>query len=120
MRIATALLLTLLAANAARAQDTAAGEKVFGKCLPCHAVGPDARNKVGPVLNSLEGRKAGTIAGFSYSEANRNSGIVWDEATFRDYIKNPRAKILGTKMFFDGVRTEKEAGDLWAYLRQFR
>ena len=55
----------------------------------------------------------------SYSDANKNSGIVWSEATFKEYIKDPRAKIPGTKMIFPGIKNEKEAGDLWAYLKQF-
>jgi cytochrome c len=103
----------------APAQDLAAGEQSFKKCLPCHSVGEGAKNKVGPVLNGLEGRKSGTIEGFTYTDANKNSGLTWDEAVFRDYIKDPRAKIPGTKMIFAGIKNEKEISDLWAYMRQF-
>jgi cytochrome c len=103
----------------ASAQDLAAGETSFKKCLPCHAVGEDAKNKVGPLLNGLEGRKSGTIEGYTYTEANKNSGIEWSAATFADYIKDPRAKIPGTKMIFAGIKNEKEIGDLWAYIAQF-
>jgi len=103
-----------------RAQDVAAGEQSFKKCLPCHdAPSPTAKNKVGPVLNGLDGRHSGTIPDYSYSDANKNSGIMWDEATFKDYIKDPRAKIPNTKMIFPGIKNEKEAGNLWAYLKQF-
>jgi cytochrome c len=105
--------------SAALAQDLEAGERSFRKCLPCHAVGEGARHKVGPILNGLEGRKAGTYEGYNYSEANKNSGIVWNEAVFREYIRDPRAKIPGTKMVFPGIRNEKEVTDLWAYLSQF-
>jgi cytochrome c len=101
------------------AQDPIAGETSFKKCLPCHAVGEDAKNKVGPVLNGLDGRKSGTVAGFAYTEANKNSGLVWDAATFKDYIKDPKAKIPGTKMTFGGIKNEEEANNLWAYLVQF-
>jgi cytochrome c len=101
------------------AQDAELGEKSFRKCAPCHDVGPDAKNKVGPVLNGLDGRKAGTVAGYSYSPANKNSGLTWDEATFKEYITDPKAKIPGTKMIFAGIKNEKERGDLWAYLKQF-
>jgi cytochrome c len=103
----------------ASGQDLAAGENSFKKCLPCHAVGEGAKNKVGPLLNGLDGRKSGTIEGFSYTDANKNSGIVWNEESFKEYIRDPRAKIPGTKMVFPGIKNEKEAGDLWAYLKQF-
>jgi cytochrome c len=103
----------------ASAQDVAAGENSFKKCLPCHAVGAGAKNKIGPVLNGLEGRKSGTIEGYTYTEANKNSGITWSDATFREYIRDPRAKIPGTKMVFAGIKNDKEVADLWAYLKQF-
>ena len=103
----------------ALAQDVTAGETSFKKCLPCHSVGEDAKNKVGPVLNGLDGRKSGTVEGYTYSEANKNSGITWGDDTFKEYIKDPRAKIQGTKMVFAGIKNEKEVGDLWAYLKQF-
>ena len=106
--------------GATLAQDVEAGESSFKKCLPCHDIGDDARNKVGPVLNGLDGRKSGTVEGFSYSDANKNSGLTWDEATFKDYIKDPRAKIPGTKMIFPGIKNEKEADNLWAYISQFK
>jgi len=121
MRSLTLAAVALAAsAGAAFAQDVAAGETSFKKCLPCHDVGDDAKNKVGPMLNGLAGRKSGTIEGFNYSDANKNSGLTWDEATFKDYIKDPRAKIPGTKMIFAGIKNEKEAADLWAYLKQFK
>ena len=116
-----AIACVLLAASAAgaRAQDLAAGENSFKKCLPCHSVGADAKNKVGPLLNGLEGRKSGTIEGYNYTEANKNSGITWSEETFKEYITDPRAKIPGTKMVFAGIKGENERAALWAYLKQF-
>jgi cytochrome c len=116
------LVLTLVVAamaQAAQAQDVAAGEQSFKKCQICHRIGEGAKNFAGPELNGLDGRHSGSAAGFSYSDANKNSGIVWSEATFKDYIKDPRAKIPGTKMIFPGIKNEKEIGDLWAYLKQF-
>src|SRR5581483_1384385 len=112
----------LLAATVgvAHAQDVAAGEQSFRKCSPCHSVGEDARNKIGPVLNGLDGRKAGTAADYNFSEANKNSGITWSEATFKDYIQNPMQKVPGTKMAFAGIKNDKEIADLWAYLKQFK
>ena len=115
--IATLALASLT--QAARAQDVAPGEQSFKKCLPCHAVGADAKNKVGPVLNGIDGRHSGSVADYSYSDANKNSGITWDETQFLDYIKDPRAKIKGTKMIFPGIKNETEAKSLWAYLKQF-
>src|ERR1700750_2835246 len=106
-------------ASAALAQDAAAGKTSFNKCLPCHSIGEGAKNKVGPELNGLDGRHSGTAAGYSYSEANKNSGITWDDAQFKDYIKDPKAKIPGTKMIFPGIKNETEVNNLWAYLKQF-
>jgi len=104
--------------EAALAQDVTAGEAAFRKCQVCHDVGENARNKLGPPLNGLDGRKAASVEGYAYSEANKNSGITWDEAAFKEYIKDPSAKIPGTKMIFSD-KDEKEIGDLWAYLKQF-
>lgn len=117
-----ALLTVVLSfglSSAAQAQDAAAGEKVFGVCRACHQVGETAKNTVGPVLNGLFGRKSGSIAGYNYTEANKNSGITWDEATFSEYIKDPRAKIPGTKMVFAGLKDEARIKDLIAFLKQY-
>lgn len=111
----------LLAATSgmASAGDPAAGEIVFKKCLPCHAIGPGAKNKVGPELNGIDGRHSGEAPGYNYSAANKNSGIVWNEAIFKEYIQNPKAKIPGTKMVFAGIKSEKDIDNLWSYLDQF-
>jgi cytochrome c len=114
-----AVLITASMA-AAMAQDVAKGEHSFNKCVPCHAIGTDAENKIGPVLNGLDGRKSGTVANFSYSDANKNSGIVWNETTFKQYIKDPKALIPGTKMIFAGIKNDPEIDDLWAYISQFK
>ncbi|QQO22605.1 cytochrome c family protein [Bradyrhizobium diazoefficiens] len=116
-----ALVALFLAAGLghASAQDAAAGEKIFAVCKVCHQVGDNAKNVVGPVLNGLIGRKSGSVEGYSYSAANKNSGITWDEATFSDYIKDPKAKIPGTKMAFAGIKDEQKIKDLIAYLHTF-
>ncbi|SFM26501.1 cytochrome c [Bradyrhizobium sp. NFR13] len=103
----------------AMAQDVAAGEKSFNKCRACHQVGETANNTVGPILNGLFGRKSGTVAGYNYSDANKNSGLTWDDAVFTDYIKDPKGKIPGTKMSFAGIKNEQEIKDLTAFLKQF-
>jgi cytochrome c len=111
----------LIAASTAAgfAQDAEKGATVFKKCAPCHKIGPGAKNLVGPELNGLDGRHSGSAPNFSYSDANKDSGIVWGEATFKEYIQDPRAKIPGTKMIFAGIKNEQEINDLWAYLKQF-
>jgi cytochrome c len=112
-------VLAGLPATGAVAQDAAAGQKVFNQCRACHQVGEKAKNLVGPVLNGLFGRTAGTVEGYKYSDANKNSGIVWSEATFRDYIRDPRAAIPGTKMIYPGIKDEQRIDDLIAYLHTF-
>ncbi len=113
------VVTSLMAVSGALAQDVTAGKSSFNKCMACHAIGEGAKNKVGPELNGLEGRKSGTTAGYSYSEANKNSGITWSKDVVLEYIKEPKAKIPGTKMVFAGIKNEKEAGDLWAFLAQY-
>jgi cytochrome c len=116
---ALVVVTSLATATGALAQDAAAGKTLFNKCLACHAVGENAKNKVGPALNGLEGRKSGTVEGYSYSEANKNSGITWNKEVFLEYIRDPKAKIPGTKMIFAGIKNETEAGNLWAFLAQY-
>src|ERR1700674_209209 len=89
--------------GAAIARDVAAVGRVFAKCRVCHQLGEGAKNAVGPVLNGIVGRKAGSVEGYNYTPVNKNSGLTWDEATLKEYLKNPRAKIPGTKMIFPGL-----------------
>ncbi len=96
--------------------DAVAGKAVFNQCKACHQVGPEAKNGVGPVLNGIVGRKAGEVAGYNYSDANKGSGLTWDEATLRAYLTDPKAKVPGTKMIFPGIKREKQLDDLMAYL----
>ena len=103
----------------AMAQDASAGEKSFNKCRSCHQVGETAKNTVGPILNGLFGRKSGTVEGYNYSEANKSAALMWDEAIFADYIKDPKGKVPGTKMIFAGIKNEQEIKDLTAFLKQF-
>jgi cytochrome c len=116
--IAAAVLVASTGASLAQSAD--AGETVFKQCMACHKIGEGAENGVGPELNGLDGRKSGSVDGYNYSDANKGSGITWNEATFKEYIKDPRAKVPGTKMFFPGVKDEKKVGDLWAFVSQFK
>ena len=120
MRIlAVTVLFATVSVSAAPAQDIGAGELVFRKCAPCHTVGEGARSRAAPTLNGLVGRPAGSVEGFKYSEANKSSGIVWDEETFKEYIRNPQVRVPGTKMPFPGLTDEQEVNSLWAFLKQF-
>jgi cytochrome c len=115
------LVLASAGVSAAQDADVAAGEKSFrGKCSPCHDIGDPAKIKLGPPLNGIDGRKAGTFEGFPYSDANKNSGITWNHDEFAKYIKNPMQVMPGTKMAFIGIRDDKEIENLWGYLKQFK
>jgi len=116
---AIALAACVAINSAAFGQDVAAGEKVFLKCKVCHQVGEGAKNGVGPVLNGIVGRKAASVEGYNYTPANKNSGLTWDEATLKEYLKNPRGKIPGTKMVFPGLPNQADIDNLVAYLKQF-
>jgi cytochrome c len=118
-RLVCAAALSAAMAATAAAADVGNGKAVFAKCRACHQVGETAKNTLGPALNGLFGRKAGTIEGYNYSEANKSSGIVWDDAVFREYIKNPKAMIPNTKMVFAGISDAQDIDDLIAYLKQF-
>jgi cytochrome c len=118
-RISIAGAALLASIGAASAQDAAAGEKVFAKCKVCHQIGETAKNFVGPVLNGVVGRKAGSYPGYHYSSANEKSGLTWDEPTLKEYLKDPKAKVPGTKMVFPGLTAEKDIDDVIAYLKQF-
>ena len=118
-RMITAVAISMVSAGVAGAQDVTAGATSYKKCAACHDVGPTAKNKVGPVLNGIDGRKSGTVAAYNYSDANKNSGITWNEASFLEYIKDPKAKIPGTKMAFAGIKNETEAKNLWTFLKQY-
>lgn len=114
----TALALAALP-GAAAAQDAAAGETSFKVCKACHQIGESAKSAVGPVLNGIVGRPAGTYEGYNYSDANKNSGITWDEATLTVYLKDPKAKVPGTKMAFPGLKKDEDIANVIAYLKQF-
>jgi cytochrome c len=108
------------AGTSARAEgDADAGKEVFKKCAVCHATQP-GQNKVGPSLAGVVGRKAGTVPNYSYSAANKDSGLTWDEATLEKYLENPREVVKGTKMVFPGLKTEKERQDVIAYLKTLK
>ncbi len=115
-----AAALLALSSAAYAAGDPVAGEQVFKKCKVCHATpGEAAKNMVGPVLNGIVGRKAGTYPGYNYSDAIKYSGLTWDEATLAAYLKDPRAKVPGTKMTFAGLSSATDIDNVIAYLALF-
>jgi cytochrome c len=115
---ASAIILLAFTSASARAQgDPAKGEQVFKRCQACHVVNQPA-NRVGPTLQGVIGRKAGSVEGFKYSEANKNSGVTWDEATLDKYLADPKAFMPGNKMAFPGLKKPEERADVIAYLKQ--
>ena len=118
---ATAASLIMAAPAVAQEGNAEDGAEVFKKCRACHDVGPEAKNKVGPSLNDLIGRKAGTIEGFTYSEANKSAGgkgLVWTEDVLSKYLENPLAFMPGTKMAFAGLKDPQDRKDIIAFLKK--
>ena len=120
---ATALAwLWPLAPTTAQQGNAADGADVFKKCRACHDVGPEAKNKVGPMLNDVIGRTAGTVPQFAYSVANKTAGVkglTWSEESLTKYLEDPRAFMPGTKMAFAGLKDPQDRSDLIAYLKTF-
>ncbi|KQP28970.1 cytochrome c family protein [Methylobacterium sp. Leaf100] len=116
--LGTVLTLALsLGAHAQDMGDAAAGEKAFAPCKACHQAG---KNGVGPNLVGVVGRAAGTYEGYNYSAALRGSGITWDDANLHEWLKNPKAKVPGTKMVFAGYSDDKKINDVVAYLKTLK
>lgn len=104
---------------AAQSGNEARGERVFNQqCKICHTVEKGGASPVGPNLAGLFGRKAGTAAGFEASDAMKASGIVWDDKSLADYLKDPKARLPDTTMVFNGVKQQAQLADVIAYLRK--
>ena len=117
--LATAIVVGLFATQAlAQAGNAARGERVFNQqCKTCHSL-EDGPSLTGPTLHGMFGRKAGAAPGFEFSPEMIKSGIVWDETTLAEYSRDPKAKVPGTKMVFNGVKQAGQLADLVAYLKQ--
>ena len=111
--LAGALLAAMAAAHAAP-PGTLAGEQVYARCAACHAL---AQDRVGPHHCGLLGRRAGSVPGFAYSPAMKNSGLTWDEKTLDRFLAQPMKVVPGTAMTYDGIANPKERADLIAYLK---
>lgn len=118
-KLIAAAVLIAISTGTGLAQDVEKGATVFRQCQVCHSIGPGAKNKIGPELNGLDGRAAGTVPKFDYSDANKRSGIVWNEENFKEYVRYPRAFVRGTKMIFPGLKNQEQVNDLWAYVKRF-
>ena len=117
-----AALGLVAATGASFAADAANGEKVFAKCKACHAIGEGAANKVGPQLNGVIGRKAGSLDFKGYGDGLKalgEGGLVWDEAKLTEYVKDPKAFNPTTKMAFAGVKDATDLADVVAYITSF-
>jgi cytochrome c len=120
--LSTAAMLGVLSAPAFANGDAEKGERVFNKCKACHAVGEDAKNRVGPVLNGIVGSPAASNPDFNYSDAMieaGENGLVWDEESLSEYLAKPRDYVEGTKMSFAGLRKEEEIENVIAYLQTY-
>jgi cytochrome c2 len=120
--VAASMALGASSPAAAQEGSPEEGAEVFKKCRACHDVGPDAKNKVGPILNDIVGRKVGTIEGFTYSEANKTAGangLVWTEDVLLKYLENPLSFMQGTKMAFAGLKDVQDRKDLIAFLKKY-
>ena len=115
--IGSAIMALMMTASAQAAGDEKNGEQVFNQCKPCHSL-EAGKNGVGPTLHGLFGRKAGTVLGYNYSAAMKNSGVVWNEDTLKQYLADPHKFIPGEKMIFAGIKNEEKLNDLIVYLRQ--
>lgn len=110
---------TAVAQSVAQSGEAPRGQRVFNtQCRACHTLEKDGASTAGPNLHGVFGRKAGTGGGYDSSDAMKKSGIVWDEATLAEYSRDPKGKVPGTKMLFNGVKNAGQLADLVAYLKE--
>ncbi|CAH2011383.1 unnamed protein product [Acanthoscelides obtectus] len=98
--------------------DAEKGKKIFARsCAQCHTCEKGGKHKQGPNLHGIIGRRSGSAEGFSYTDANKNKGVIWSESTLDEYLTDPKKYIPGTKMIFPGLKKTNERQDLIAYLK---
>jgi len=117
-KILTLTVLLFVPPHPGEAADVAAGQAQFNKWKICHTVEAGGHSTVGPNLHGIFGRKAGTAENFAFSEAMKNSGIVWDDDAMTKYLRDPKGLVPGGKMAFPGIKDDGQIADLLAYLHQ--
>jgi cytochrome c len=115
--LAAAAFFSLASAPSHADGDAAKGKKVFAKCMACHTT-EAGKNKVGPTLHGIIGRKSGSVEGFTYSDAMKNAGITWNEAELDKYLTNPKKDVPGNKMAFPGLPKADDRANVIAYLKE--
>ena len=110
------MILIILTVSIANTADLVKGKKVFKKCVACHSL-EEGKNKIGPPLNNLLGRKAGSVKGYKYSKAMKNSGVVWNEESLDKFLTKPRKFIPKTKMSFRGIKKKSLRDDLISFFK---
>jgi cytochrome c len=113
----SSILFTLIAYSNILLADAALGKKVYNKCKACHSIDKE-KNKIGPHLVKLISRKSGSVEGFKYSDAMKNSDIIWNDETLKGFLANPKKYLPGTKMMFGGIKNEEKLSDLIDYLKE--
>ncbi|WP_312359402.1 cytochrome c family protein [Agrobacterium sp.] len=117
--IIAAAMLTASTVPALSEGDVAKGEAVFKRCSACHAIGEGAKNRVGPQLNGITGRAAGSVPDYNYSSAMKKAGedgLVWTPEELRDFLSAPKKKIPGNKMALAGISKPEDLDNLIAYI----
>ena len=115
----SAAVIFVAGSVSAQSGNEARGERLFNQqCKACHTLAKDGASTVGPNLHGLLGRKAGSTEGFSSSDAMKASGIVWDDKTLMEYLKDPKGRVPGTKMVYAGLKQEAQQADMIAFLKK--
>jgi cytochrome c len=117
--VALAAVCVTAIPSVVRAADADHGKQVFRQCSVCHSDKP-GENRVGPSLAGIYGTKAGDVAGFNFSNAMKNSGLVWDDQNLSKYLESPQQVVKGTRMAFPGLKNEKDRDDIIAYIKSLK